>query len=92
MSIRIEIKKDETELSYKEYSFILLDETLWLDAYTEWSRDTQRKKFVRGNRYYRLSERDSNLKLSEVELTEEIKQQALYKLMERIAVNKWNGR
>lgn len=87
----MKLKKVISELEYVEWKFYFYNNTLWLDKYIIFSRETKRqKKYRMKTRYERIMSRDSNITLEEVPLTEEIKQEALGLFTSQITVQKWD--
>ena len=94
MNISIEKKIDE--LTTVEYRFTILDSTfyssiiLFLDGYYVWKKEAKRHKPRLDSYYNRLNDRDSTIKESEVILTDEIKKEAMNKVIASMKVLKWS--
>ncbi len=93
MNITIEHKLDE--LTKEEYGFYLFDDrqTLYLDVYRVWKKETIKHKFKIIKQYCRLDHRSSwrpdNVKVEDIRLTDDIKNEALDKLRSMVKVDTW---
>lgn len=94
MYTSITIKKNETELGYEEYRFILMDSKLYLDTYVKMTRESKRHKFTTEKAYDRVGGRNylsGTIKdPKDVPLTEEIKAEAKEQLFDKIVVSLWD--
>lgn len=95
MNITFERKMDE--FTKVEYGFYLYDDrqTLYLDVYRVWKKESHKHKFRIIKQYCRLrldhrsSWRPDNVELKDIQLTDDIKNEALDKLRSMIKVDKW---
>lgn len=91
--MRIELNYKTDELTQEQYVFWFDDsrKTLWLDQYEIQTRETKRHKFRTVKQYKRLSSRSDyiNVKKEEVPLSDQIKKNAIDKLISEIKVDYW---
>ena len=80
----------ESGLESVEYSFWFDDYTLWLESYIEYSRPTKRHSFKPTRSYYRIDKRHTNMTVEEVNLAEDVKQDAVKKVIEQLQVKLWD--
>ena len=89
----IEIIINHSPLKREIYTFWLQDcHHIWLDSYRLELRKTVRHKFKLEEYYDRLDNRNSNLTENQVILFDEIKEQAKFRLISQIKVQKWSER
>ncbi|MBW4460465.1 MAG: hypothetical protein KME47_09520 [Nodosilinea sp. WJT8-NPBG4] len=88
-TVKLEYPSDNG-LSLVEYRFYLMDTILYLDDYTEYNRPSKRHSFKSVKSYARLDKRRSTIDVSEVPLTEEIKQDALNAYISKLQVKLWD--
>jgi hypothetical protein len=78
------------KLNYREWTFYIDGHNFWLDNYYEYTKENPRKRnFTTVKKYERLSGRNSNLKLDEVELPEWVKEEVVKQFVDKIEVKKW---
>ena len=85
--IRFDVNVEK--LSKEEYSFILIDDVLWLDTYILWQRQTTRHSFKAVKYYSRLHTRSCSISENEVVLDDYFKDLALQHLS-KIEITKWS--
>ena len=89
MYARVEIIKDIDELNRERYIFCLMsDMKLKLDEFRIESKETKRHKFKSKKFYERLRQRESTLKVDDIVLTDEVKQEAITQFMSLLEVTK----
>lgn len=90
--MRIEIIKKNDNLSRNVYTFMLLNDSLILDIYTEESRESTKHKFKPIKMYNRLDKRFNYIPISEdqIEITDEITNGVFDKLRSYLKICKWS--
>lgn len=91
----VEITKQIDELTEEQFRFALFDSplSLILDSYALFTKETKRHKHKVVKRYGRLDRKDftfNQIEESQVPLTEEIKKEALDKLIGSLKVQVWS--
>lgn len=82
--------KQIDELTREEFDFYQTNNTLILDSYRYSTRENTRKRsYTSIKRYERLRNRNSNITLQEVPLTEEIKTEVLQEYIKTLKVMTW---
>lgn len=94
MSSRTEIEIPIDDFNQEVYRFYFDADRgiLYLDFYGWFHRDTKRKGWKLQKQYDRLRERESEMKESEVLLSDELKQQVIKHFTEKLKVEKWSSR
>ena len=89
--MRLEKKIDD--LTIEVWGFYINGNTIYLDYYTLFQKESKRKRTFKPIKYYsRLRNRESTITESEVPFTDEIKKDALDKYIETLRVLKWSER
>lgn len=84
------IEKQIDELNKEVFRFWINGNLIILDAYYLFSREnTRKRKYKAIKRYDRLHERDSNITLEEVPLTEEVREWSLSEYVKSLKVITW---
>jgi hypothetical protein len=87
------IERIKDELTKETWDFTLIRNTLFLNGYALLKRESTRKrKYTAVQRYDRLQRRNSNIEVSQVPFTNEIKKEALRTYFETIDVRRWSER
>lgn len=87
----IRFTEELSELEHIEWSFYLLDFTLWLDEYIVYRRENKKqRKYKTVEKYARVMGRDNTIKLENISLTEDIKAKVLNMFVENLTVKKWD--
>ena len=90
---RIEVKridKNPESNIHQEWTFVLIEETLYLDLYRCDEVVPPKRKGRNIDFYNRLSQRDSNVHLEHVPLPEDVKEEALKLYVAKLSVKKWD--
>lgn len=83
-------KKTISENKYELWRFIYLFDTIFLDSYAIFERQSKRHKYRQTKSYSRLNVRYCSIAEKDVPLTDEIKQEAFNEFISKIKVIKWS--
>jgi hypothetical protein len=89
----IQIEKQIDELTFERWTFIWIDNHIYLDGYIVLHKESKRqKKYNVLKKYSRLMSRDNTIMESDVPFTTEIKAEAYDQFVSKIKVRKWSER
>ena len=81
----MEIEKQIDELTLERWRFSFIDRNIYLESYCVLQKESKRHRNYRVlKKYERLSKRDSNTEESDVPFTDDIKQEALNQLFQKL--------